>query len=228
VTEELPTLDALALRHGVDKSSKVHGYTRAYERHLAAWRQRPLALLEIGIGGGASLRMWRDYFPQATIYGLDVKDCRLDPSRVRTFQGRQADEDVLERLLAVTGPLDLVIDDGSHLWADQIASFRKLYPHVKPGGYYAVEDLHTSYWDAYKSGDQPTLTFLRGLVDDVNLHGRSGYGLPRNDPEYAALRLDWNVYERTIDSITFYKSIAFVQKKEAGEMEPASGEGNRP
>ena len=56
VTE--PSLDALAIRHGADKSSKVHGYTRAYERHFAPLRHLPIALLEIGVGNGAS--RWAD------------------------------------------------------------------------------------------------------------------------------------------------------------------------
>jgi hypothetical protein len=218
MTADHPSLDALALRHGADKSSKVHGYTRTYERHLAPLRQLPIVLLEIGIGGGASLRMWRDYFPQATVYGLDVEDCRrLEACGIRTFQGSQSDEDVLERLLHRTGPLDVVIDDGSHRWADQVAAFKKLYPHVKPGGLYAIEDLHTSYWDRYESGEENTVSFLCNLVDELNLHGRSGYGTLSNDPEQAAVRRELNVYQRTLDSITFYKSIAFVQKKGAEE-----------
>jgi hypothetical protein len=214
------SLDALALRHGADKSSKVHGYTRTYERHFAPCRHLPLAILEIGIGGGASLRMWRDYFPQASVCGLDVADCKaLEVHGIRTFQGGQADEDVLERLLHQIGALDIVIDDGSHRWSDQVASFRKLYPHLKPGGYYVVEDLHTSYWDRYKSGDEPMVSFLHGLANELNLRGRSGYGILANDPDYGSYKGELNVYERTLGSITFYKSIAFVRKKEADEMD---------
>jgi demethylmacrocin O-methyltransferase len=219
VSAEPPSLDTLALRYGADKSSKVHGYTRAYERHFAPLRQRPVALLEIGIGGGASLRTWRDYFPRGKVYGLDLADRKsLEAHGVRTFQGSQADEDVLERLLFQTGPLDVVIDDGSHRWSDQVASFRKLYPHVTPGGYYVVEDLHTSYWDQYKGGDQSMAAVLCDLVHEQNLHGRSGYGTVANDPEYPSYRGELNVYQRTLGEISFYKSIAFVRKKSAEEM----------
>ena len=66
--------------------------------------------------------------------------------------------------------------------------------------------------------NQELVANLQGLVDELNLHGRSGYGTPRNDPEYAALQRDFNVYQRTLGSITFYKSIAFVRKKEPDEM----------
>jgi hypothetical protein len=209
-----PSLDDLAIRHGVDKSSKVHGYTRAYERHFAIFRDRPIRLLGIGVGGGGSLRMWRDYFPHAAVYGLDVKDCRPpEGERIRIFQGSQDDEQVLERLAAQAGPLDVVIDDGSHRWSDQITAFKALYPHLAPGGCYVIEDLHTSYWDQYKRGAERTLSFLRELVHEINLNGKSGYGRIENDPEYQTLASRLNLYERTLESLTFYKSIVFIQKK---------------
>jgi demethylmacrocin O-methyltransferase len=212
------SLDTLALRYGADKSSRVHGYTRAYERHFAPLRDRPIALLEIGVGSGASLRLWRDYFPHATVYGLDVAGGgSLELPGVRVFRGDQGDRATLERLVADTGPLDIVIDDGGHLWAQQILSFKTLYPHLKPGGYYVVEDLHTSYWERYKSGGERTLWFLRDLVHELNLHGRSGYGTPANDPDYPSLRGELNAYQRTLGSITFSKSIAFAQKRDADE-----------
>jgi hypothetical protein len=211
-----PSLDELAIRYGVDKSSQVHNYTRAYERHFGHLRSQPVRLLEIGVGGGGSLQMWRDYFPRGTVYGLDVKDCRPpQAANIRVFQGSQDDEAALERLAAETGPLDIIIDDGSHLWSDQITAFKTLYPHVSPGGFYVIEDLHTSYWDTYRRGAERTVWFLRELVHEVTLNGKSGYGQVENDPDYAALAGGLNLYEKTLESITFYKSIAFIKKKDA-------------
>jgi hypothetical protein len=143
----------------------------------------------------------------------------LASARVTLFEGSQSDESVLEELIARTGPLDVVIDDGSHRWADQIAAFKKLYPYLRPGGYYVIEDLHTSYWEQYRSGPQSTVDFLRDLVDELNVHGRSGYGMMKNDPDHEALERNLNVHQRTIDSISFYKSLAVVRKKESGESE---------
>jgi len=208
-------LDELALRYGVDKSSKVHHYTRAYEQHFGPWRDRPLSLLEIGVGEGNSLRMWRDYFPQANIFGLDVKNSPpLEGPRIKVFVGSQGDDLALEKMAAGTGPLDIVIDDGSHRWSDQIGSFKALYPHVKPGGFYVIEDLHTSYWDKYKCGAERTMRYLLELVHELNLNGKSGYGKLENDPEYEKLRVKMNLFERTLESITFYKSMVFIKKKE--------------
>lgn len=63
-------LRKLAKKHGTDKS--VHGYCPHYERRFAGWRHKPITLLEIGVDAGASMRMWRDYFPNAKITGVDI------------------------------------------------------------------------------------------------------------------------------------------------------------
>jgi hypothetical protein len=208
------SLDELARRHGCDKASTVHGYTRAYERHFGPLRDQPVKLLEIGVGRGNSMRMWREYFPRAALYGLDIEECRqVEPLNVTVFIGSQGDPVVLDRLAAKTGKLDIVIDDGSHRWSDQMVAFERLYPHLQPGGIYVVEDLHTSYMERFRAGERTALAFFQGLVEDLNLRGKSGYGCPRNDPLYSTLIGELTVYERTIESLTFYKSIVFVKKK---------------
>src|ERR1700694_5546089 len=71
-------LDWLARWYGTDKGPSSHGYTVHYQRHLEARRREPLIILEIGVGGentntgGVSLRMWRSFFPAATIIGVDI------------------------------------------------------------------------------------------------------------------------------------------------------------
>jgi len=73
-------LNELARAHGTDKAGD-HSYTGAYEFHLAGFRDRPVRLLEIGVGGyedpdqgGESLRMWKEYFAHGQIFGLDIYD----------------------------------------------------------------------------------------------------------------------------------------------------------
>jgi hypothetical protein len=209
------SLDELAIRYGADKSSKVHYYTRAYDWHFGPLRNAPISLLEIGAGAGSSLRMWRDYFARAKIYGLDVQECKpVETLGMTVFVGSQADDQVLENVAAKTGPLDVIIDDGSHRWSDQIGSFKTLYPHIKPGGYYVIEDLHTSYWDKYKSGAERTVRYLLELVHELNLNGKSGYGRMENDPDYQEFQGKLTLFQKTVDSIAFYKSIVFIKKKE--------------
>ena len=89
-------LDTLAMLWGTDKAPGRHGYTCHYARHLK--RRSVRCMLEIGIGGyedpksgGNSLRMWRSYFPKATIYGLDIHKKLLDEPRIVALQGDQSD-----------------------------------------------------------------------------------------------------------------------------------------
>jgi hypothetical protein len=208
------SLDELALQYGTDKSSRVHGYTRAYEIHFANLRGEPISLLEIGVAAGCSLRMWRDYFPRARIYGLDVRDCpALEGFDVVLFRGSQSDPSVLRHVARETGGCDLIIDDGSHLWSDQLVAFQFLYAHLRPGGWYVIEDLHTSYWNAYKAGENRPMEFFFELLHEMNLRGESGYGMLENDPNHAALMGDLTLFQRTVESVTFYKSIVLVKKK---------------
>ena len=110
-------------------------------------------LLEIGVGGyddpkqgGHSLRMWKDYFPNANIYAIDLYDkSALQEPRIHIFQGSQADPDFLKWVAGEIGQLDIVIDDGSHVNEHVIVSFQTLFPLLADNGIYAIEDLHTAY-----------------------------------------------------------------------------------
>ncbi|RCG25478.1 class I SAM-dependent methyltransferase [Streptomyces diacarni] len=212
------SLTELAQLHGSDKWG-THRYTTHYERHFHPLRHLPLRVLEIGVGGhddpeagGASLRMWRDYFPHARVHGIDVFDkSPLDEARIRTFQGHQADEDFLDHVIAQTGPLDLVIDDGSHINRDVLASFRKLFPVLREGGFYVVEDTQTAYWPGYggsstELGDTTTsMGFLKTLVDGLN---HEEFLLPDYTPRYT---------DSTVVAAHFYHNLALIQKGENTE-----------
>jgi hypothetical protein len=99
-------------------------------------------VLEIGIGTGASLRMWRDFFPRAMIYGVDIDPKTLfNEDRIRTFLCDQSKESDLLGLLKETGAdIDLIIDDGSHNFDDQVFSCLTLMPLVSRGITYVIED----------------------------------------------------------------------------------------
>ncbi|WP_328708575.1 hypothetical protein [Microbispora hainanensis] len=175
------SLAELAVAHGSDKWG-LHYYTDAYERHFAPLRNHVSTVLELGIGGyghpmsgGASLRMWKRYFHRAMVYGVDLFDkSAIEEQRITALQGDESDEQFLEDIVARTGPLDVVVDDGSHISANSITAFRGLWPHVRPGGYYVIEDLYTSYWPGYLGDDvQPggqgsTIGMIKGLVDQLH------------------------------------------------------------
>ena len=174
-------LDTLAVLWGTDKAPGHHGYTRYYARHLN--RRSVGCVLEIGIGenqdperGGNSLLMWRSYFPNATIFGLDLYEKRLDEPRIVALQADQSDQASLERAVADCPPFDLVVDDGSHVASHVATSFDTLFPKVKPGGFYAIEDLVFAYFRDYGGGPPGTpgtaVDLAKALLDHVNIGPR--------------------------------------------------------
>jgi len=167
------TLDEMALKHGADKSSEQHAFTAVYERFLEPLRELPITMLEIGVFEGASVRMWRDYFPHARIYAIDFAASarRHGDSRITVFVGNQMDHGFLDTVVAASGPLDFIVDDGGHRPDQQLTSLFHLWEHLKLGGVYAIEDVHTSYLGRWSPGwRQPgtTIEVLKDLVDDVN------------------------------------------------------------
>lgn len=179
-------LDALAVLYGTDKALGRHGYTPYYARHLDQRRHTVRQVLEIGIGGkpyddpysgGSSLRMWRSFFPNATVYGLDIhKKILENEPRIVVLQGDQSDPDSLERAVASCPAFDLIVDDGSHIASHITTAFNVLFPKLRAGGIYAIEDLHTAYWRGYGGGSPGTagtgVALAKDLLDDVNIGPR--------------------------------------------------------
>lgn len=139
----LTPLCELARRHGSDKYGRKHSYTGWYFSEFAARRETVRTVVEIGVGTGASLRMWRDFFPNARIYGADNDPARVfSEERIEVWPCDQASAAHLGGLLALTGPdVDLFIDDGSHVPAHQAFTFLTVFPQLEPGAVYVVEDV---------------------------------------------------------------------------------------
>ena len=141
----METLHALGTRFGSDKVD--HGFCAFYEELLADRRSLATKVLEIGVATGASLRMWREYFQAATIHGVDLAPAlALSADRIEIHEADQASRTALNRVLARIGSdIDVIIDDGGHTMEQQQVSLASLFPHVRQGGWYIVEDLHTSF-----------------------------------------------------------------------------------
>ena len=149
---EIDPLTKLAIRHGTNKWGPSF-YTPIYHALFAHVRERPIRLLEIGVGGyefrkvgGASLAMWADYFVHGRIVGIDIaeKDLDLGP-RVTVLRGSQADRQFLANVVADHGPFDIIVDDGSHVPEHIVISFGALFPTLVDGGFYAIEDVQTAF-----------------------------------------------------------------------------------
>jgi hypothetical protein len=145
----------LAFKYKTDKCIQIrHDYTPIYYNFLKERRLSVKKVFEMGIGFketmaipgyvvGASLRMWRDFFPNATIYGADIDPRGMfKDDRIETFLCDQSNEESLRSVIEKTGvDIDVFIDDGSHRIAHQILTIQTLMPLFKKDIFYAIEDV---------------------------------------------------------------------------------------
>jgi predicted O-methyltransferase YrrM len=119
-------------------------------------------IVDIGICKGGSIVLYQELFSPKRIVGLDLKSGRedaLDKYIIQRSLGEtirlyyetdQADRELLSTIMSENfgeDPLDLVIDDASHLYEPTKASFNLLFPRLRPGGVYVIEDWGWAHWD---------------------------------------------------------------------------------
>lgn len=205
-------LNKLARIYKTDKWGE-HSYTPHYRTHLRKYRFKKINLLEIGVGGyedpqagGFSLRMWKKYFPFSKVYSLDLYDkSPLQERRIKIYQGSQIDLVLLDQIVKEIGSIDIIIDDGSHINEHVITTFEFLFPKLKDGGVYVIEDTQTSYWEDFGGSsdlnDSKTMmNFFKTLSDCVN---HVEFIKPGYQPSY---------YDQHILSIHFYHNLIFIHK----------------
>jgi len=205
------TLDKLAEKYNTDKGPNDHLYTKRYSMYLEQFRDVEFNLLEIGVYDGASVKMWKEYFPKATIVAIDIDPrCKeFEEDRVHVHIGDQTDIEFLNSVVKQYGHFEVILDDGGHSWKQQIVSYETLFPRLTSGGLYFLEDMHTSYrqnsvWADYHITG---IDYFKNLVDKVNLNGKSFCGYKEINNQH----LDYN--ERNIDYVHFYKSMLVIGKR---------------
>ena len=200
---------SLAKKYNADKMvPETFAFIGAYVEHFERLREETCTLLEIGVQTGGSLRMWRDYFPNASILGMDITpDClQHKGERIDVIMGDQSDTVFLADF-AKRYKFNIIVDDGGHKMKHQLRSFNHLWPIVSHGGWYVIEDLHTSYWPKWggKYGDEDTtMSFLKKLLDEVNWRGIV-------HPKAKKYQRKWKPIG--IKSLHFYPGIVFIEKE---------------
>jgi demethylmacrocin O-methyltransferase len=213
ISQRPKDLSELAAQFGSDKWGG-RWYTPHYQRHFEPYRELPVKVLEIGIGGydavdagGESLRMWKHYFRRGLIYGLDIfTKTGIEESRLRVVEGDQGDAEFLDSMARQLGPFDIIIDDGSHMSHHIITSFNALFPHVRPGGVYVVEDLATAYWPSWGGDPDPSAQYrsielIKSLVD--GLHHQEQLRQANDQP---------SMTELSITGVHLYHNLALIEK----------------
>ena len=173
----VPSMENLGFATRTDKIT-WHGYHRFYERFMNAFRHgsspnNAVHLLEVGVNKGKSVELWRNYFSGIDFHyvGIDIafnRDaCHLNgcpyhamPSTapesqtITLYQGNSSDQSFMDSLMLKiehNGPLNFIVDDGSHDPKDQMILFIHLFPskYFASNGVYIIEDVETSYWPYY-------------------------------------------------------------------------------
>lgn len=166
-------LTEIGLKYGTDKALD-HKFTDIYNNIFTPLRNNELNILEIGIWDGASMKMLKEYFINSNICGIDIDDkTKFIEERINIEICNQAESEHLNKIFNGI-EFDIIIDDGSHIISHQQISLKTLYPRLKQGGIYIVEDLHTSlycentHYNAKdcgynQSNDESMLTTLKKL-----------------------------------------------------------------
>lgn len=118
-----------------------------YDKYFFSIKDNKINILEIGVLEGDSLRVWKKYFKNANIYGLDVNpECKKhEEEKINIEIGSQNDIGILQKIINKVKNFDIIIDDGSHVNKYTINTFNFLFPFLKSGGLYIIEDLHCCY-----------------------------------------------------------------------------------
>ncbi len=189
----------------------VH-YFDIYERHLARFRGNSPVMIEIGVMGGGSLAMWKEYFgPGSQIIGVDINpQCKAhEADGIEVFIGSQDDPVVINKIFSKYPKIDIVLDDGSHIMQHMITSFELMYGRVQPNGVYIVEDTHTCYWNEYGGGlkrEGSFMEFVKNKLDEINA-------------VYTKNAIPVTEFTRSTDCIACYDSIVAFERRPQGSRQ---------
>ena len=161
---------------GRELTDKIHHhrYDRFYPQFLEPLRNKEFNMLEIGFGDGESLKLWKEYFPQAYINVIDI-DYQLEDDRSKVFKLDQSKEDDLQYMVDNIPKCKFIIDDGSHHPYHQFITFVKLFDELlEDGGIYIIEDIECNYWSStskvygYEIGHFNFMDLLKQYPDKIN------------------------------------------------------------
>lgn len=146
--------------HGSDKASGRHNYTKLYYQLFKDIRYNNLNVFELGLGTnnidivsnmgengkpGASLRGWRDFFPNSKIYGADIdKRILFEEDRIKTFYCDQTKPNEIQKMWEknqINDEFDIIIEDGVHSFDASIIFLDNSLYKLKKNGCFIIEDI---------------------------------------------------------------------------------------
>jgi hypothetical protein len=181
-----------------------HSYVEYYSQIFSHCRNRVTKVFECGIGTnnpflassmgkegqpGASLRVWRDYFPNSVVIGADIDtDILFEENRIKTFYVDQKNPSSIEALWRVIGisDFDIMIDDGLHTFEAGTTLWLNSIERLAPDGVYIIEDVGTSDLVRYRNFFRNynfIVDFVCLIRPDKNLADNNLVVIRKNSPE---------------------------------------------
>lgn len=186
------------------QSIKHSTYFHVYDSLFSSWQGRDVIFVEVGIFGGGSLFMWRDFFgPKARIIGIDLNPAakKYEKDGFEIFIGNQSDPRFWEDFYSKVGNIDILLDDGGHTYEQQILTVQSSLSNISDGGLLVVEDTHTSYQRGFGSKIFSFMQFAHKMTDKINMRHHEFQG---------------KIAEHRVWSIRFFESfVVFDINKEA-------------
>jgi predicted O-methyltransferase YrrM len=145
--------DKSSQRNNVTCSRHCHPYTLFYDSIFRNKKNENLKIAELGILDGASLLMWKEYFTNFEIYGFEYnidlinnfkQNFNNDRITLTTIDVTSKDS-IVKEFSELNIMYDIIIDDTTHQFEDQIRVIENTYKYVKPGGILIIEDIFKSY-----------------------------------------------------------------------------------
>ncbi len=210
----LPTLDSLpdSLHgrslvelsdiFGTDKRPSWHNFIELYDRYLTPLKDSVHRVFEIGVFNGASHKMWKCFFDSVEVYGIDLKQKPwVEKLGIHTYIANQANRDDLQRFIDESGgEFDVIIDDGGHWMNHQQVSLGFLFKHLKPGGLFIIEDVHTSipkFYDGYGVDSLGGNTTLKMITDYIETERIESVYMLEEEKKYLEQNLEYiELYKR--------------------------------
>ncbi len=184
-------------------SVKWDHYFKIYEDILTKFINKKIIFVEVGIGDGGSLYMWKKFFgKKARIIGVDLNPDtkKLKDDGFEIYIGDQSTKEFWSKFYKKIGKIDILLDDGGHRNLQQITSVVESIENIKDGGMILVEDTHSSYMKkmGFRNPSKHSfINFCNLLVENIH----------RRNP---MVKKKANIFSDKIHSITFYESLTQI------------------
>lgn len=177
-------------KHNSDKTMK-HMYHLVYEPHFDSIRYSELNILEVGVFKGESINAWLEYFPNATVYGIDiferVKAEDIEILKHPRVKWAKCDSTASSIEEWKDVEFDVIIDDGLHTPTANMLTFQNLSPLLKKGGLYFIEDVWPLELMSTKELEHP---WIKNHKDDFVLEDNEKFLYELNQSGMAVTRHD--------------------------------------